>query len=320
MTRKPAVAMMRIAIAGGGGFAALLARALSGSGHALLVLSRTAHPEFEANYDCQVAIVDYHNPESLRFTLEGVDLVISTIPGVEQLNLIDASRKARVRTFVPSEFEGALGHRPPENDPFDNGSSTALGQLRQWSTSRQYPMRYTVFSCGVFYERFAPGGLGALDMGGNIRLPNQGDYMIDVGSGRAEIPSGNAQGREVQITMTSAFDVARFVAAAIELGTENWPREFKMRGARATPRRIQQVCSEVRQIEFEVTERPYSELVEWFNYYRQNNDEDGCFAMQHFLQTVDGRYTFGEANLNGLVNFEPVGFTQWLQNTWGPAQ
>jgi hypothetical protein len=108
-------------------------------------------------------------------------------------------------------------------------------------------MRYTVFSCGVFYERFAPGGLRAYNMGATMRLPNQGDYLIDVGLGTAELPETNAQGRQVHIILTSAFDVARFVAAAIELGIDNWPREFRMRGARITPQRIEQFCREVRQ-------------------------------------------------------------------------
>ncbi|KAI0435862.1 isoflavone reductase [Xylaria telfairii] len=320
MGKKSAVTMMRIVIAGAGGFAALLAQELSRSAHAVLVLSTTEHPEFEANYDCQVAVVDYQNLETLQFVLQGVDLIISTISGVEQLNLIDAARRARVRTFVPSEFEGSLSHRPAGNDPFDNGSSNALNQLRDWSSSRHYSMNYTVFSCGVFYERFAPGGLRAYNMGGACRLPNQGDYLIDVGLGTAELPDTNSQGRQIQITLTSAYDVARFVAAAVELGIENWPREFKMRGARLTPQRILQYCSEVRQVEFDVINRPYGEIVAWLDYFQQNNEEDKWFSMQHLLQTADGRYTFGDANLNDLVNVEPMGFQQWLYNNWGPAQ
>ncbi|KAI0454997.1 isoflavone reductase [Xylaria acuta] len=319
MAKKSAVAMMRIVIAGAGGFAALLTQELSRSAHAVLILSRTAHPEFEANCDCQVAIVDYHNLETLQFVLQGVDLIISTISGAEQLNLIDAARRARVRTFVPSEFEGSLSHRPG-NDPFDNGSSTAISQLKHWLSSRHYQMNYTVFSCGIFYERFGMGGLRTYNMGGTCRLPNQGDFLIDVGLGTAELPDTNSQGRQIQITLTSAHDVARFVAAAVELGIDNWPREFKMRGARITPQRILQYCSEVRQIEFDVINRPYTEIVAWLDYFHQNNEEEKWFAMQQLLQTADGRYSFENANLNDLVNIEPMGFRQWLYNNWGPAQ
>ncbi|KAI1200274.1 isoflavone reductase [Nemania serpens] len=321
MAKKTAAASMRIVIAGAGGFAALLAQELSSSSHGILVLSRRPHPEFEAHYDCQVAVVNYDNLESLQFLLQGADLVISTISGAEQLNLIDAARRVRVRTFVPSEFEGAIDHRPmPGNDPFDNDSSSAMVQLRRWSTSKQHPMRFTVFSCGVFYERFAPGGLRRYNMGATCRLPNQGDYLINIGLGTAELPETDAQGRPIQITLTSAFDVARFVAAAAELGIDNWPQEFRMRGARATPQRIQQLCSEIRQMDFNVINRPYSEILEWLNYYQQNNNEASWLAMQHLLQTANGRYTFGDANLNNLVNVETIGFRDWLRQNWGGPQ
>lgn len=114
--------MMRIAIAGGGGLSNVLACELSQSVHALLVLSTRVrkpypkstqgggdladvlqeHPEFD-EYGCQVVMVEYEDVENLRFALQGVDLVISTVGGASQINLIDAARRARVRCFVPSE-------------------------------------------------------------------------------------------------------------------------------------------------------------------------------------------------------------------------
>ncbi|KAI6089839.1 NAD(P)-binding protein [Hypoxylon rubiginosum] len=320
MGRRPTTAMMRIAIAGAGGFASLLAQELSRSAYAMLVLSTRAHPEFESNYDCQVAVVDYTRLDDLQFALQGIDLVISTISGAEQLNLIDAARRAHVRCFVPSEFEGAVSHRPPPGaDPFDSDSSAALTQLRHWSSSRHHPMKYTVFSCGIFYERFAPGGLQACGMGVTCRIRNQGDYLIDIGRGTAEIPETNPQGRSVQVVMTSAVDVARFVAAAVELGIDSWPREFKMRGSRMSTQRLQEICSEVRGIQFNVITRPYEEIEQWLRYYEQNRDEARWYSMQHLLQTANGRYNFSEANLNDAVDLQPTSFRQWLYDNWGPA-
>lgn len=184
--------------------------------------------------------------ETLKFILQGVDLVISTICGTPQVNLIDAARRARVRCFVPSEFEGALNHRPGDNDPLDRGSSTALDFLRRWSTSASHPMKFTVFSCGLFYERLAPGGLAAYNMGYSSNVQGEGDYLVNLRLGTAEIPEVNAQGRSVHIAMTSVYDVARFVAAAIELGLDSWPREFKMRGASMTTKHLVEICEEVR--------------------------------------------------------------------------
>lgn len=70
--------------------------------------------------------------------------------------------------------------------------------------------------------------------------------MIDVGQGVAEVPEATPQGRPITMILTSAVDVARFVAAAVELGIETWPREWKMRGARLTTQRLHEICSEVR--------------------------------------------------------------------------
>ncbi|KAI1434195.1 hypothetical protein GGR50DRAFT_695354 [Xylaria sp. CBS 124048] len=312
--------MLRIAIAGAGGLAALLALQLCKSAHAIIILSRMPHPEFDANLDCQVAVVDYHDADGLRFALQGVDLVISTISGTEQLNLIDAARQADVHTFVPSEFEGCLGHRPaPGSDPFDNGSFAALQQLEHWATSPNWRMRYTVFSCGVFYERFAPGGLQTYDMGATCRLSIQGSFLVDFACDMAEIPATNSHGNAIQITLTSAVDVARFVAAAVELGIENWPAEFTMRGARITPQRIAELCCEVRHSRLNIIDRPYLEILSWLEYYRQNGDEQRWLAMKQLIQIADGRYSMGYASLNETVDVRPIGFSRWLAAVWNPV-
>ena len=189
--------------------------------------------------------MDFNNVEELRYTLQGVDVLISTIADSEQLNLIDAARRARVRLFVPSEFEGALANRPA-NDPLDRGSQAALDLLQRWSQSRSHHMQYTVFSCGIFMERFGPGGLQSYNIGAGSGLQSADDYLINVESATAEIIETNGQGRPTQVTLTSAYDVARFVAAAIEIGPGSWPREFRMRGDQMSVRDLVAICSDVR--------------------------------------------------------------------------
>ena len=34
------------------------------------------------------------------------------------------------------------------------------------------------------------------------------------------------------------------------------------------------------------------------------------------IATMDGRYDFASANLNSLVNFQPLRFRNWLQVAW----
>jgi uncharacterized protein YbjT (DUF2867 family) len=208
----------------------------------LLTISQP-HPELEECCPgCQVAIVDYDDVENLRYTLQGVDLVISTIAGNEQLNLIDAARRARVRVFVPSEFEGDLSHRPA-NDPLDRGSQSALQLLEGWSQSKSHRLNYTVFSCGIFMERFGPGGLQTYGIGAGSGIQGPDDYLVNLQEARAEIIPGNSSGRPVRISMTSVYDVARFITAALDLGLDNWPKEFRMRGDSVTVQELVETCS-----------------------------------------------------------------------------
>lgn len=74
-------------------------------------------------------------------------------------------------------------------------------------------MRYTVFSCGVFYERFAPGGLAAYNLGASIgggAGAVEGAFLVDLGRGTAEIPAADAAGRPVAaLSLTPIRDLAR---------------------------------------------------------------------------------------------------------------
>jgi hypothetical protein len=53
-----------------------------------------------------VVVVDYDSQTDLLYALRGTDLVISTVSGSSQINLIDAASRAEVRRFVPADFEG----------------------------------------------------------------------------------------------------------------------------------------------------------------------------------------------------------------------
>ena len=55
-----------------------------------------------------MVVVDYENQTDLLYALRGTDLVISTISGSPQINLIDAASRAEVRRFIPSDYEGKL--------------------------------------------------------------------------------------------------------------------------------------------------------------------------------------------------------------------
>lgn len=184
-------------------------------------------------------VVDYQDRDTLSFALQGIDLVISTISGQEQLNLINAAGRGRVRYFVPSEFEGALSRRPsPRAGALDRGSAAAVALLRQWSEDSSR-MRWTVFSCGVFMERFHPYGLTAsLGIGAGEGVGTVGSYVADVNAGVADYAPKDSKGSSVKVCLTSVFDVVRFVIAAVDLGPSNWPSEYTMRGDKKSLRDV----------------------------------------------------------------------------------
>lgn len=153
-----------------------------------------------------------------------MDTVISTVTGRPQLRLIEAAIRCRVRRFAPAEFEGQSILRAP-NTILDRGKSSALARLQQCAAFIQY----TVFVCGVFYERFAVGGLRAHQIGANI-ASGEGDYITDLRAMSARAPVYDATNNWSHICLTSIHDVAKFVVRSLDI--PHWPVEMSMCGDR----------------------------------------------------------------------------------------
>ncbi|KAF4591888.1 isoflavone reductase family protein [Ophiocordyceps camponoti-floridani] len=306
--------MMRIVVAGGGGLGYLLATQLSRAANAysVVVLSRYHRPDF-ANLDVQIhQISDYNDLNQLAFALQGVDLVISTVSGRAQLNLIHAAVHGRVRLFVPSEFEGSVARRPspPHADPLDRGSRQALALLRQ---SR---IRYTVFSCGLFMERFHPCGLAYLNIGQGASIARPGDYLVDINRATAEFADRDARGRTVRVCLSSVYDVVRFLVAAIDLGTDRWPVEFTMYGDRMSLNELVDTCSRLRNGDRQT--RSVAELQAYAAHHSRAGDSARAAYYHRLLATANGRYDFSHATLNDAIarsdlgEVQPLTLAQWL--------
>lgn len=102
----------------------------------------------------------------------------------------------------------------------------------------------TIFSCGVFYERFAPGGMQGFQLGLGSNIAGEGEYLLDFRQCRAEVPYYSIAGPPVYVCMTSAQDVARAVVAALDL--TSWPEVFQIRGDRLTVEHIVSLAEQVR--------------------------------------------------------------------------
>jgi len=170
--------------------------------------------------------VDYDDLDSLKYSLRGIDTVISTVTGAAQIELIKAAVSVRVRRFAPAEFEG-LSQLRPANDPLDRNRSLALHWLNHYSQFIQS----TRFVCGILYERFQPGGLARSAIGSTSGFYGEGDYIMNCRTMEAQVPAYDADNNsQVAICMTAAQDVGRFVTKAIDM--KQWPAELRMTGQR----------------------------------------------------------------------------------------
>lgn len=188
-------------------------------------------------------IIDYDNRRSLEFALRGIDVVISTVPGVVQTKIIDAAIRAGVKRFVPAEFEGPSNKRTSSSTDrsLDRGKTAVLQHLQ----ARRSQINSTVFACGVFYERFAPGGLAHFNMGISSPYPREGDYMVNVREMTAQVPYSNSAGQQVFLCMTAASDVAKFIVKALDMQAP-WPAELTMRGERMSCYELLTIVARIR--------------------------------------------------------------------------
>lgn len=249
--------MMKVAIAGSNGLAQMIANFIeTTTSHQFVLLSRRVCPwrascqqdeltqkqthQGLTQRGWQILVTDYENSADLQFKLAGVDVVISTITGRAQLALIDAAAVSHVRRFIASEFAGLPSSRPI-NDPFDQGRHIALQRLAHLAPSG---MISTVFSCGIFYERFGVGGMAAAQLGLSSHIAGEGEYLMSFRHCRAEIPYNSIAIPPPYVCMTSAQDVARAVVAALDL--TSWPEVFQLRGDRLTVEQIVGIAEQVR--------------------------------------------------------------------------
>ncbi|KAI1915123.1 hypothetical protein LOZ61_001798 [Ophidiomyces ophidiicola] len=298
--------MVNIAIAGSSGLAQFIAHYISTKTcHQFIVLSRAPKPAL-ASKGWQVLQVDYREYSKICYALKGVDVVISTVSGQAEHALIAAAAQVKVRRFIPSEFEGSPSRRPDSKLP-DRGNATSLSLLQQSG------MEYTVFTCGIFYERFAPGGMAAFQLGRGSYIDQEGEYLINVRSMKADIPY-LSDGRNSVVCMTSAQDVARAVVAALDL--PRWPTEFTMYGERTYLTNlvgiVETVFSRPVQMSFLSDDMLDEQLVR----AKASNDVREQWRLCHLMATLNGCYDFGTCNLNTLINTRPQRFQNWLSMVW----
>lgn len=169
----------------------------------------------------------------------GVDTIISTVTGYPQLELLKAAVAAGVRRFAPAEFEGSPNARPALDD-LDRGKTNIRSWLEHYRV--QGLIETTIFTCGVLYERFSPGGLRANRLGLQIDYGHEGDFLVNVRNLEATPITGDHG--DVSLCMTASHDVARLVVQA--MGMDSWPEELSMVGEKLTVGEILRIVQRVR--------------------------------------------------------------------------
>ncbi|KAI9802993.1 MAG: hypothetical protein M1825_002226 [Sarcosagium campestre] len=301
--------MIKIAIAGTGGLAQSIADFLTqDTPHQFIFLSRGTNSVLTGN-GYQVHTVDYHSKDSLQYALTGIDTVISTVTGNAQLRLIDAAVVVGVRRFAPAEFEGPPAARL-YGDILDRGRTAALTRLRSVAAH----IESTAFVCGIFYERFLPGGMQSCGIGAGSGLGAEGDYLMNLRSYSAQIPHHDATGLAPSICLTSARDVARFVVRALDL--PYWPDELHVRGETMTVGDLVATAERIRGTPFEKSSFGHDALHDHLEYARHAQDYGEQCRMQALIATLEGRYVFANPPSSSLIDVLPLPFESWLQHQW----
>jgi hypothetical protein len=282
-----------------------------------------------SNKGWQVVVVNYTNTSDLQFKLAGVDTVISTVSGEAQLKLIEAASSARVRRFVPAEFGGPPALRAAD-DPLDNDRRRALLRLAQLEVTG---MRFCVFTCGIFYERFAPGGLAQSQLGFSSGISGEGAYLMDFRRLVARLPHDDDEGRPAKVSMISVKDLAHYVVASLALSP--WPREFRVRGDRMNIRELVALAESMRGqskppgVEtvhplliwhpgrtFDTQQYPRSSLVAAEEQARTSRNRSRELQLHHLITTAAGHWDFSEDNLSERVDVEVERFRAYLARVW----
>ncbi|KAI4149714.1 MAG: hypothetical protein LQ340_004487 [Diploschistes diacapsis] len=298
--------MMKVAIAGTNGLAFLIAHYLSLRNYHQFSEIRQPKPLLSAR-GWTVLVVDFRNEAGLRYHLAGIDLVISMVTGNDQLLMIDAALNAGVARFVPAEFAGISEKRPPA---LDRGQRFARLRLRGHV---EEGMSFTLISCGILYERFAPGGLADFNTGNVSGANGEGDYLMNVRTMRAQIPHDSSQ-RPAMICMTAMDDVAKFIVAALDL--PQWPTELRVCGQRMNVSDVVRVAERLRDFQFERADHTNGSLESQLHLESSSAIPHARTRVETLMATGEGAFDFTDYNFNRMVNITPTPFAEWLELAW----
>ncbi|OHF03033.1 NmrA-like family protein [Colletotrichum orchidophilum] len=248
--------MVKIALAGGSGnvgreiLDALVARGK----HEILILSRKDAPNTDFGQGVKWVQTSYDDVTHLVQVLEGVHTVLSfvakpadptnTAPWNTQKNLIDASIKAGVRRFAPSEWGSSKFEHT-----FWYGYKEETRQYLASINKDKKVLEYCLFQPGLFINYMTY----PYSSSKYVKLF---ETPINYYQRRALVVDG---GEDAIITFTTAQDLAKVVALAVEYEGE-WPVVGGIQGAQVTVGQLIALGEKIRGGPFDVTKLKADDL------------------------------------------------------------
>ncbi|KAK4172669.1 hypothetical protein QBC36DRAFT_349385 [Triangularia setosa] len=207
--------------------------------HEIILLTRKGITELPFNKplpNVRWVTADYDDPDRLSEILQGVDTVLSFIvtrsdpENKAQKNVIDASVRAGVRRFAPSEWA---------TSSFEHLSWYAgKAEIREYLAElnkRKKVLEYTLFQPGQFVDYLCYPHQTS-------RHVHPFQTQIDFNARRAIILEGSENAR---VTLTTAKDLAGIVARAVEYEAE-WPVVGGIKGDEITITEIIKLGEKIR--------------------------------------------------------------------------
>ncbi len=296
--------MVKVALAGGtsGMGLNILNAILATKKHQVVLLSRSPKPELSAK-GIDVWSVDYDSHDFLVETLRGVHTVISAIGSwddslrTSQLALLEAAEKAGVKRFAPSEYAG------PGNDGID----AYAHKEAVWQAVKASGLEYTKFACGLFMNVFVTGTPRAEEEAlAGLRPWN---FIVNVKAGTADLPGDG----EAKATFTESRDVAKFVAASLDL--DKWDEESGMEGSTVSLNEVVKLAEKVTKRKFLIKHNSLAELAEMIN-----ADPGTCFYNQIRLAIAEGKVTVKPTLNEKCPHLKPWHMEEWLEKWWGGVE
>ncbi|KAK3696623.1 hypothetical protein LTR37_017876 [Vermiconidia calcicola] len=238
--------MVNIAIAGGGSNVAseVIDVLCAAQKHDILLLSRKDAPKEESRAGVRWAKTNYQDIDELVKLLDGVHTLLSFTNfqpdsgAISQRNLVDASIRAGVMRFAPSEW--ALLHL--EHTPWYAGKIETRKYLEQVNKDKK-TLEYCIFVPGLFTNYFTYPYPSA------DRL-SLFELHIDFNNRRALGVEGDEDAR---ITLTTVQDFANIVGKSVEYEGE-WPVIGGIKGTELSVAELLAIGEKVRGGQFK-TER-----------------------------------------------------------------